>query len=135
MSRGWAYVASAFIVIVPLLQELLAVKKQLAKNKKRNIVNDSSSSSGYSNNGAEIEEETDKEKIPKQENIVQDWFYYFCFADWILSIAAVNFLLGPSLVMPTSLSSSSVIVIRRGRSISFSLNTSEYFSNPTNKIN
>ena len=72
MSRGWAYVASAFIVIVPLLQELLAVKKQLAKNKKRNIVNDSSSSSGYSNNGAEIEEETDKEKIPKQENIVQD---------------------------------------------------------------
>ena len=33
LSRGWAYVAAAFIVIVPLAQELRAVQKQLQRNK------------------------------------------------------------------------------------------------------
>ena len=33
LSRGWAYVAAAFIVIVPLAQELRAVQKQLSRNK------------------------------------------------------------------------------------------------------
>jgi len=33
ISRGWAYVAAAFIIIVPLLQELMAVRKQLSKNR------------------------------------------------------------------------------------------------------
>ena len=33
LSRGWAYVAAAFIVIVPLGQELRAVQKQLQRNK------------------------------------------------------------------------------------------------------
>ena len=33
LSRGWAYVAAAFIVIVPLGQELRAVQKQLKRNK------------------------------------------------------------------------------------------------------
>merc|ERR1740128_557828 len=33
MSRGWAFVAASFIIIVPLYQEVKAVLKQLAKNK------------------------------------------------------------------------------------------------------
>ena len=33
LSRGWAYLAAAFIVIVPLGQELRAVQKQLQRNK------------------------------------------------------------------------------------------------------
>jgi len=33
MSRGWAFVAAAFIVIVPMYQEVRAILKQIAKNK------------------------------------------------------------------------------------------------------
>merc|ERR1711988_2076257 len=33
ISRGWAFTASAFIVLVPLFQEVRAVQKQLARNK------------------------------------------------------------------------------------------------------
>jgi len=33
MSRGWAFVAASFIIIVPMYQEIKAVLKQLAKNK------------------------------------------------------------------------------------------------------
>ena len=36
LSQGWAYVAAAFIVIVPLCQELWAVSKQLRRNKEGN---------------------------------------------------------------------------------------------------
>jgi len=37
MSRGWAFVAAGFIVIVPMYQEVKAVLKQLAKNKKDSL--------------------------------------------------------------------------------------------------
>jgi len=33
MSRGWAFVAAAFIIIVPMYQEVRAIFKQIAKNK------------------------------------------------------------------------------------------------------
>jgi len=33
LSRGWAFVAAAFIIIVPMFQEVNAIIKQLAKNK------------------------------------------------------------------------------------------------------
>ena len=33
VSRGWAFTAAAFIVLVPLIQEVKAVLKQLARNK------------------------------------------------------------------------------------------------------
>merc|ERR1719500_2342969 len=33
MSRGWAFVAAAFIIIVPMYQEVRAIFKQTAKNK------------------------------------------------------------------------------------------------------
>jgi len=38
MSRGWAFVAAAFIVIVPLFQEAKAILKQISLNKKEKIV-------------------------------------------------------------------------------------------------
>jgi len=37
MSRGWAFVAASFIIIVPMYQEVKAVLKQLAKNKKEKL--------------------------------------------------------------------------------------------------
>jgi len=37
MSRGWAFCAAAFIIIVPMYQEVKAVFKQLAKNKEDRI--------------------------------------------------------------------------------------------------
>lgn len=37
MSRGWAFVAAAFIIIVPMYQEVKAILKQIAQNKKRQI--------------------------------------------------------------------------------------------------
>jgi len=33
MSRGWAFVAASFIIIVPMYQELKAITKQISKNK------------------------------------------------------------------------------------------------------
>ena len=52
LSRGWAYVAAAFIVIVPLAQELRAVLKQL----KRNKTNREQSSSSHANKGFEAQD-------------------------------------------------------------------------------
>ena len=52
-----------------------------------------------------------------------------CFA-FLLPMAAVSFLLGPSLVIPISRSSSSVIVSRWAKSISCSRKISRYFSRP-----
>ena len=40
MSRGWAYVASAFIIIVPLVQEVLAIVQQHKQNKISPILED-----------------------------------------------------------------------------------------------
>eukprot|EP00091_Calanus_sinicus_P004456 TRINITY_DN14777_c0_g2_i1.p2 TRINITY_DN14777_c0_g2~~TRINITY_DN14777_c0_g2_i1.p2 ORF type:complete len:114 (+),score=27.49 TRINITY_DN14777_c0_g2_i1:136-477(+) len=37
MSRGWAFVAAAFIIIVPLYQEVKAIFKQVAQNKEDKI--------------------------------------------------------------------------------------------------
>eukprot|EP00092_Neocalanus_flemingeri_P020853 GFUD01022591.1.p1 GENE.GFUD01022591.1~~GFUD01022591.1.p1 ORF type:complete len:858 (-),score=171.62 GFUD01022591.1:274-2847(-) len=37
MSRGWAFVAAAFIIIVPMYQEVKGILKQLAKNKEDKI--------------------------------------------------------------------------------------------------
>ena len=55
LSRGWAYVAAAFIIIVPLFQELMAVKKQLARNKENSLMKSSSSSgSGFNNEALQI---------------------------------------------------------------------------------
>ena len=51
LSRGWAYVAAAFIVIVPLGQELRAVQKQLQRNKTMKVT-----SSSCVNNGFESQE-------------------------------------------------------------------------------
>ena len=63
LSRGWAYVAAAFIIIVPLFQELMAVKKQLARNKENSLIKSSSSSgSGFNNEALQI----DGEKEGKQ---------------------------------------------------------------------
>ena len=53
LSRGWAYVAAAFIVIVPLAQELRAVQKQLQKNRREK---EPSSSSSHLNKGFESQE-------------------------------------------------------------------------------
>ena len=53
LSRGWAFVAAAFIVIVPLAQELRAVQKQLKKNKTNR---EQSSSSSYVNKGLETQD-------------------------------------------------------------------------------
>merc|ERR1711935_1042984 len=33
LSRGWAFVAAAFIIIVPMYQEVTQILKQIAKNK------------------------------------------------------------------------------------------------------
>ena len=51
LSRGWAYLAAAFIVIVPLAQELRAVQKQLKRNK-----TEMESSSSCVNKGFESQE-------------------------------------------------------------------------------
>ena len=53
LSRGWAYVAAAFIVLVPLAQELRAVQKQLRKNKAEK---EQSSSYPNVNKGFQVEE-------------------------------------------------------------------------------
>merc|ERR1719322_1160907 len=34
LSRGWAYIAAAFIIIVPLVQEFMAILRQHRQNKK-----------------------------------------------------------------------------------------------------
>ena len=47
LSRGWAYVAAAFIVLVPLAQELRAVQKQLEKNKTKKAPSFSSDNKGF----------------------------------------------------------------------------------------
>jgi len=52
LSRGWAYVAAAFIIIVPLLQELMAVRKQLSKN--RGESESKSKEQVYENGGMDV---------------------------------------------------------------------------------
>ena len=47
VSRGWAYVAAAFIVIVPLAQELRAVSKQLKRNKENEKSKTSNTNEGF----------------------------------------------------------------------------------------
>ena len=47
LSRGWAYVAAAFIVIVPLAQELRAVSKQLKRNKENEKSKTSNTNEGF----------------------------------------------------------------------------------------
>ena len=37
LSRGWGYVAATFIIIVPLVQEMQALRKQIQLNKQRNV--------------------------------------------------------------------------------------------------
>merc|ERR1739848_291097 len=55
LSQGWAYVAAAFIIIVPLAQELRAVQKQLKRNKEnRNLM------TSHSNKGFDSEELKEK---------------------------------------------------------------------------
>ena len=46
ISRGWAFTAAAFIVIVPLYQEIFAVVKQLAKNKAETAAGEQAASQG-----------------------------------------------------------------------------------------
>jgi len=51
MSRGWAFVAASFIIIVPMYQEVKAVLKQLAKNKKDKLSENTSPSHQPLQNG------------------------------------------------------------------------------------
>eukprot|EP00092_Neocalanus_flemingeri_P004863 GFUD01005233.1.p1 GENE.GFUD01005233.1~~GFUD01005233.1.p1 ORF type:complete len:862 (-),score=165.97 GFUD01005233.1:766-3351(-) len=48
MSRGWAFVAAAFIIIVPMYQEVKAIFKQLAKNREDKIRAEEISNNGES---------------------------------------------------------------------------------------
>ena len=59
LSRGWAYVAAAFIVIVPLAQELRAVQKQLKRNKE-----DKKLKSSFSNKGLDTTQEVAENDKP-----------------------------------------------------------------------
>eukprot|EP00092_Neocalanus_flemingeri_P014309 GFUD01015430.1.p1 GENE.GFUD01015430.1~~GFUD01015430.1.p1 ORF type:complete len:637 (+),score=121.39 GFUD01015430.1:1718-3628(+) len=46
MSRGWAFVAAAFIIIVPMYQEVKAIFKQVAKNREDKIREENNSNNG-----------------------------------------------------------------------------------------
>jgi len=53
LSRGWAFVAAAFIVIVPMYQEVKAIIKQIAKNKEdKQTASDNPNSESLLKNGA-----------------------------------------------------------------------------------
>jgi len=45
LSKGWAYVAAAFIIIVPFYQEVRAIMRQVSKNKEESLLTDSDDSS------------------------------------------------------------------------------------------
>merc|ERR1712142_1175913 len=45
LSKGWAYVAAAFIIIVPFYQEVRAIMRQVSKNKQESLLTDSDDSS------------------------------------------------------------------------------------------
>lgn len=46
ISRGWAFTAAAFIVIIPMYQEICAIIKQIAKNEKEKTVEDRNTAAG-----------------------------------------------------------------------------------------
>jgi len=48
ISRGWAFSAAAFIVIVPMYQEIVAVIKQVGRNKKESSTSATNEASGAS---------------------------------------------------------------------------------------
>jgi len=65
VSRGWAFVAAAFIVIIPLYQEIMTVLKQLQRNKEKEV------EKGEDSTTASTEPENQKDL---QKNIQNDLF-------------------------------------------------------------
>merc|ERR1719411_2213960 len=51
LSRGWAYVAAAFIIIVPLVQEFMAILRQHRQNKKIQSMDPTPKQNGALSNG------------------------------------------------------------------------------------
>jgi len=60
MSRGWAFVAAAFIIIVPMYQEVKAILKQITQNKKDKLTE----KENYTNGDSQPLQHNGNGKIP-----------------------------------------------------------------------